>query len=131
VVNTDPVFGDVTVLQSVGGVTYKGIDDLSVIMILDQDLFPTDIFRVSEGRIVFYSEIKYKSRREVDFEQARLYFSPTRHENLKIRADVCPNELKQKTSSESEDMDFRLYPSDRGNIKFAPLWIRLGFPNYR
>lgn len=130
-INTEPVFGDVMILESVGGITYKGLNELSLIMILDKDLFPTDLFRISEGRIVFLSEVKYRNGREIEYEQARIFFPKSQDENLKISADICPSNLKSKLLGQSEDMCFKLYPSDERRTKFAPLWIQLGFPNYR
>src|SRR6185369_3981240 len=96
---------------------------MSSAMILDENLLPTDLFRMRNGQVVFYSEIKCQGNQVTD-EYVHLYYLQYDHEDLKIDFNTCPEILKRKCRYETPDLSFHACPSAEQNKPF-PIWLYL------
>jgi len=106
-----------------GRIWIEDYEKMSSFMILDEHLLPTDLFRMRNGQVVFYSEIKCKENRVAD-EYVHLYYLQYDHEDLKIDFNTCPEILKRKCRYESPDLSFHVCSSTEKN-EYSSIWIHL------
>ena len=104
-------------------------EDISAIMVLDGELYPTDHLRIANGQIVFDSHIYYSSNKTVDYESVSIFFCNESHPNLKVNEDTCLGEII--FHNESPDMVLPLHPAVGANTMNAPLWIFSGAHDYK
>ena len=106
-----------------GRIWVEDFDRISSAMILDENLLPTDLFRMRNGQVIFYSEIKCKDNHVVD-EYVHLFYLQNDHEDLKIDFNTCPELLKRNCRYETPDLSFRIcQPTDQN--KPSSIWLHL------
>ncbi|MFD0998709.1 hypothetical protein ACFQ21_05295 [Ohtaekwangia kribbensis] len=129
-INTLPLFGDENNIYRPGKLytnfPISDVKSISVIMILNDELFPVDIFKLYEGNVVFHSQVYYTASNLVDYEFAGIYYKKT--DDLTITESTCISQLMfHKTNP---DMTLSLHPKVNALTKVQPLWIRGGAHEY-
>jgi len=107
------------------------LKQISSIMSLGKDLYPTHALRLSEGRVVISSLIYYSRDKPhvLDYEAASMYLSADFYSDLKLSEDTCLQDLFRKTERPG-DLGLYLYPNMHG-FNEVPLWIWGGVHDYR
>jgi|GEM_PF-6946006 len=118
----------VTKHQYGGRIWIEEFERMSSVMILDENLMPTDLFRIKNGHVVLYSEIKCEGSLVAD-EYVHLYSLQDDHD-LKIDFNTCPETLKRNCRDETPDLSFHTRPSAEKS-KHRSIWIHLLADNER
>lgn len=100
----------------------EDFEKMSSMMILDENLLPTDLMKIRNGQVVFYSEIKCQGDQVID-EYAHLFYLQGDHD-LKVDFSTCPEILKRTCRYETPDLSFHVRPIPE-NSKHASIWIHL------
>lgn len=108
---------------SVGGIDFKKFEDISIVMILDEDLYPLQLIKIVNGTVVFVSILKYTSDRKVDYAKAYVYFFPDQNKKLAIYRDLCPVTLVENCDQPQKILTIKPKAFDK---KVEPLWDFLG-----
>jgi hypothetical protein len=106
----------------------RKFEDISAVMVLDDNLYPKNLIKISDGQIVFDSDIHYLSDNTVDFESASIFFGTKSHPELKISGETCLDQIH--FHKVPPDMVLTLHPSVGPVTKTAPLWIFGGAHDY-
>jgi hypothetical protein len=106
-----------------GRIWVEDYDKMSSVMILDENLLPTDLIRIRNGQVVCFSEIKCENNQVVD-ENVHLYYLQYDHDDLKIDINTCPEVLKRTCRYESPDLSFHACPKVEKN-GHSSIWIHL------
>jgi hypothetical protein len=107
------------------------LNDISCLMRLGNDLYPQDMIKISDGKIIFYSIIKYQFEisHSLDFEMMHFFIDGDCFKVLKIEQGSCIEDVFQKVSNADSNLIVFAKPSVF-TYTTAPLWIFNGAHRY-
>jgi hypothetical protein len=109
-------------------------EDISCIMYLDKQLYPYEMIKFSNQRIVLYSEFKYEfeASRKLEFELMYFFIDPEHYyKDLNINENFCMKDIVSKMTELKTESNLVVFskPSVLSKTQ-APLWVFSGAHRY-
>jgi hypothetical protein len=106
-------------------------NEISCIMRLGNDLYPHDMIKISNGKIIFYSIIKYQFEisHSLDLEMMHFFIDEDYFKDLRIEKESCIDDVFEKASNTDSNLIVFSKPSVF-TYTTAPLWIFNGAHRY-
>lgn len=105
-------------------------EDISALMILDDELYPTSLYKFKDNYLVSVSDIFYKqASRMVDYELISIHLNSSDHPNIKINRNTCLEEINSNIGL--GDLILPVHPAVSEDTSNLPLWIYSGAHQYK
>jgi hypothetical protein len=107
------------------------LNDISCLMRLGNDLYPQDMIKIFNRKVIFYSIIKYhfELSHSLDFEMMHFFIDEDCFKDLEIENESCIEDIFEKVSSIDSNLIVFAKPSVY-TYTTAPLWIFNGAHRY-